>query len=448
MPLSMPKILFAICLFGLQSIVFAQNNAVENLTLSSALKIALENNYRIKLAEDRKDIATNNVSPGNAGMLPTISTGANYTRSSSNIRQEFSDASRAPIESNGARVENLNANITLNWVLFDGFRMFANNSRLKLLQLNSSDALQAAIQNTVASVSSAYYNIIQQQNKEKVLNEAVQLGIERLNLAKNKYEVGSGSKLEYLNAQVDLNTDKSNLLRQQALTKQAMIDLNLLLARNPRIYLSITDTILVNNTLTEPDFLNSALQQNIGLLLAKRNQEIAYQDMKMIRSNQYPQLAVITGYQLNDTRNGAGLFKRNYSGNLQGGLSASWLLYNGNNNNRLIQNQKITENINQLRTDSLKLEIEGNLYQQFVTYNNSLQLVELEVANQTIAKQNVSIANDRYKIGVATPLEFREAQRNLIATQSRLIEAYFQAKVAEIEIYRISNKPFPFMNAN
>jgi outer membrane protein TolC len=77
-----------------------------------------------------------------------------------------------------------------------------------------------------------------------------------------------------------------------------------------------------------------------------------------------------------------------------------------------------------------------------------LQLVELEVANQNIAKQNVSIANDRYKIGVATPLEFREAQRNLIATQSRLIEAYFQAKIAEIEIYRISNKPFPFMNAN
>jgi outer membrane protein len=428
--------------------LLAQNQATENLTLQSALKIALENNYRIKLADERKSIANNNVTPGNAGMLPTITTGTNFTRSLSNIRQEFSDGGRAPIVSNGARVENLNANITLNWVLFDGFRMFANNSRLKLLQQNSADALQAAIQNTVASVSSAYYNIIQQQNKERVLQEAVKLGEERLNLAKNKYEVGSGSKLEYFNAQVDLNTDKSNLLRQQALTKQAQIDLNLALARNPKTDFRITDTILVKNTLNEPEFLNSALQQNISLLLAKRNQELAYQDLKAIRSILYPQVALVSGYQINDTRNGAGLFKRNYSGNLQGGVTASWTLYNGNNNNRLIQNQKITESINKLRTDSLKLEIEGSLYQQFVIYNNALQLVELEVANQTIAKQNVSIANDRYKIGVATPLEFREAQRNLIATQSRLIEAYFQAKVAEIEIYRISNKPFPFMNAN
>jgi len=444
----MHKLLLFLLLLCFQLTLLAQNQASENLTLQSALKIALENNYRIKLADERKTIATNNVTLGNAGMLPTVTTGSNFTRSSSNIRQEFSDGARAPIVSSGARVENFNANITLNWVLFDGFRMFANNSRLKLLQQNSADALQAAIQNTVASVSSAYYNIIQQQNKERVLQEAVKLGEERFNLAKNKYEVGSGSKLEYLNAQVDLNTDRSNLIRQLALTKQAQIDLNLALARSPKIDFKITDTILVNNTLAESDFLNSALQQNISLLLAKRNQELAYQDLKVIRSNQYPQVALISGYQLNDTRNSAGLFKRNYSGNLQGGVTASWTLYNGNNNNRLIQNQKITESINQLRTDSLKLEIEGNLYQQFVTYNNALQLVELEVANQTIAKQNVSIANDRYKIGVATPLEFREAQRNLIATQSRLIEAYFQAKIAEIEIYRISNKPFPFMNAN
>ncbi len=444
----MHKLLLFLLILCSQLQLLAQNQAPENLTLQSALKIALENNYRIKLADERKTIANNNVTPGNAGMLPTVTTGSNFTRSSSSIRQEFSDGARAPIVSSGARIENFNANVTLNWVLFDGFRMFANNSRLKLLQQNSADAMQAAIQNTVASVSSAYYNIIQQQNKERVLQEAVKLGEERLNLAKNKYEVGSGSKLEYLNAQVDLNTDKSNLLRQLALTKQAQIDLNLALARSPKTDFRITDTILVNNSLTESEFLNNALQQNISLLFAKRNQELAYQDLKAIRSNQYPQVSLVSGYQINDTRNGAGLFKRNYSGNLQGGVTASWTLYNGNNNNRLIQNQKITESINQLRTDSLKLEIEGSLYQQFVTYNNALQLVELEVANLTIAKQNVSIANDRYKIGVATPLEFREAQRNLIATQSRLIEAYFQAKVAEIEIYRISNKPFPFMNAN
>jgi len=99
-----------------------------------------------------------------------------------------------------------------------------------------------------------------------------------------------------------------------------------------------------------------------------------------------------------------------------------------------------------LRTDSLWQELEADLYQAFVNYNNGLELLALEAANQEVAKQNVSIANDRYKIGVATSLEFREAQRNLIATQSRFIEASYQAKIAEIEIYRLSNTPYPFFS--
>jgi outer membrane protein len=42
------------------------------LTLKDAVEIALKNNYNIKLSQNNKTIAKNNVTLGNAGFLPVV----------------------------------------------------------------------------------------------------------------------------------------------------------------------------------------------------------------------------------------------------------------------------------------------------------------------------------------------------------------------------------------
>ena len=45
---------------------------------------------------------------------------------------------------------------------------------------------------------------------------------------------------------------------------------------------------------------------------------------------------------------------------------------------------------------------------------------------------------DRYQLGVSSALELREAQRNAVDAESRLLNAQFSTKAAEIELLRLS----------
>jgi outer membrane protein TolC len=57
---------------------------------------------------------------------------------------------------------------------------------------------------------------LQQQQQLTALDSTLVISDQRLeDLAKESFSIGKASKLEVLNTQVDLNTDKVNLLRQQ-----------------------------------------------------------------------------------------------------------------------------------------------------------------------------------------------------------------------------------------
>ena len=95
--------------------------------------------------------------------------------------------------------------------------------------------------------------------------------------------------------------------------------------------------------------------------------------------------------------------------------------------------------IAQDQEDNQRLQLQSALVQTYQTYQNNIRLLNLEVLNNQLANQNVDIAYDRYRIGNSTFVEFRDVQRNAINAQTRLIEAEFNAKAAEIELLRLSS---------
>ncbi|HSP40865.1 MAG TPA: TolC family protein, partial [Gillisia sp.] len=58
--------------------------AQELLTVEEAVKIALENNYQIRVAQNELEIDKAGVSIGNAGMLPTVGVAATNNNSIQN----------------------------------------------------------------------------------------------------------------------------------------------------------------------------------------------------------------------------------------------------------------------------------------------------------------------------------------------------------------------------
>src|SRR3546814_17730302 len=93
--------------------------------------------------------------------------------------------------------------------------MFTRCDQLKALKALGEADLKAAILSSVYEVVSGYFDLVQQQQLIKATQTAMELSAFRHQTAENRYQIGRASKLEVLAASVDLNTDKTNLLRHR-----------------------------------------------------------------------------------------------------------------------------------------------------------------------------------------------------------------------------------------
>ena len=194
---------------------FSQTKAQEIMTLESAVKLALENNYEIKIASNNSLIATTNVAIGNAGMLPTVAA----TITANNRIQNSSQTLQSGVVNalDNAKNNSLNYGVNLDWTVFDGFRMFARLDQLKELQKLGETQLKQTLLAKISALTTTYFDLVQQQQQLKALDSTIVISNQRLELAQNRFVIGKASKLEVLNAQVDLNTDQVALLRQKEL---------------------------------------------------------------------------------------------------------------------------------------------------------------------------------------------------------------------------------------
>jgi outer membrane protein len=428
--------LFTILWLRVGPIAFAQE--VGKLQLDVAVRVGLNNNFSIQVARMESEIAENNHHVGNAGMLPVLNLAGARTFSVQDL--DGRQASGNTIEVDGARANNLNLTATLNWTLFDGFRMFTTYERLAEMRELGAIQARAQIEIVVAQIIAAYYNLLIEQERLKVLESNIEISRQRLQIAQSKYEVGKGSKLEYLTAQVDLNADIAGVVRQEEAVVIARTLLNQLIQFDLDEVYTVDTTIPIDTQLLYADLLENAKMANVDLLIARQNFYVASLSAKEVKSDMMPNVVASVGYGYNRNINPAGFFVELQTRGLNYGLTASWNVFNGLNTQRNIQNAKIATDISQVRTKEVELRIETEIKNAYLRYQNSLRLLDLELENLSVARENSEIAFERYKLGVATPLELREAQRTTLTAESRKLDTEFATKMAEMDLYRISGK--------
>jgi outer membrane protein len=413
------------------------------LTLNEAIKISLENNFSIKIAKSNQQIAQNNNTQGNAGMLPTVTGSINKNYVVSGVTIGLFDPKLDPIERSGVQDNTGGIGVNAIWTLYDGMGMFIARDRLRELQKTTVTQLESNLESSISQVSNVYYDIIRQSRRVKNLKQGLAISNDRLKLSRDRYEVGQGSKVDYLSSQVDYNEDKAALIAQEQGLENSKISLNSLLVRNLQTDFSVSDTISSDKNLSLESLREATLKQNPLLVLADQNKKLAEIDLKLQKSAQLPQIDLVTGYNYNTLNNGAGgsqttksleRFAFNY------GIRASINIFDGYNQKRRIQNAKINQEITNLQEGDLRNQLNTALERTFLTYKNALELIKLETENYKIARQNIDIAFERYKVGNSTAYELREVQRNAVAAETRLIEAEFNAKITEIELLRLSSK--------
>ena len=414
--------------------------AQEVYSLKQCIETGLERNYSIRIIRNEQLISDNNATQGNAGYLPTIDLSGGFSGTVNNNRNKLSDGTTE--KENGVNSETGNIGLNVNWTVFDGFGIQAEYARLKELKKMGELDTRLTIEDFVATLSGEYYNMIRQYIRLRNLRSSLDLSRERVRIAEERYHIGSGSRMDLQQAQVDFNADSSNVLNQLEVVHTSRIRLNELMALdNIDEQIALKDSVIRPNIfLDEVDLWQSTLASNASLLIAQKNQTLSELDHKKVKSRDYPYVKLNAGYGYTANWYEVGATDLQQRLGLNYGLTVGLNLFDGFNRRRERRNARIQIENSQLKKQELELGLRADMSNLWMAYRNNLDLWSLEKENVIVALENHRIAIDRYKLGELSGIELREAQISLLEAEERQSIAEYSTKLCEISLLQLSGQ--------
>jgi outer membrane protein, adhesin transport system len=424
------------------------SSAQEMYDLSRAIITGLEQNFSVKVARNQQEIADNNYTKGNAGFLPAITTTNRIGGNVTSTAQNMNDGSQR--KTDGIHNTTGSAAVSMDMPLFRGFSIQTSWQRLNELKQMGELSTQMAMENLVARIVSEYYYHIQQLNLSDNMDYAVSLSRERARIDEERYLLGASSKLELLQSIVYLNADSSRLARQNEAILESAVRLKTLMSlENLEENILLEDTSIVYNPKLEyKELMESTLEYNTSLQIARKSQVISELDHKIIASRAYPYLNLFSGYNYNYRGYGSGTISdygelalnNQQTKTFNYGVTLGMDIFNGFNRRREKTNALIEVENRVYQLQEIEQEVKAELLTIYYAYENNLKLVHMEEQNLNVARENLEIALERYRLGALSGLELREVQKSLLDAEERLISIKFQTKLAEISLLQISGR--------
>jgi outer membrane protein TolC len=426
-------LLLLVLLFSQEKIA-AQNN----LSLKEAVTIAIQNSYDIKLVENNLSIAQNNNNYGVAGGLPTVTANGTNNNTLTTINQTFPDASRNTTRS-GVDGSTLNGGLSATMILFNGYRIAATKDRLESIQKQTEAALQVQMLNTSSTVMQQYYNVIRQLAFLKTIEKSIEASEQRVAIVKTRQELGVANQADLLQSSLDLNALLQAKQNQLLVLDQVKADLfNSMVVPANSNYL-FTDSIQVDQKMILSD-VESKMKAHPLLQSAQQLINVNQFLEKETKALMYPTLRANSGFNYNSNKSTAGFILLNESYGPFLGFNLSIPIYAGTANKRAYKNAQINTVNSKIQYDNTAQNLSTELFKTYQNYQNSIKQTPTEIQNYEMSDALLTLVMDRFKLGEATIVDVKQAQQSFETAGFRLTSLKFSAKIAEIELKRLSNQ--------
>ncbi len=429
------SLFFILCFVVLAN---TSTHAQKTLSLNEAIQTALKNSYDIQLVENNLAIAKNNNNIGVAGGLPTITNTTTNNNTLTTINQTFPDANRNTSR-NGVDGSTLNNGLNASMLLFNGYRVQATKSRLASLETQNKALLESQLLNTISTVMQQYYNVVRQQAFLKTIQKSIETSKQRLEIIETRQKIGVANQADFLQSNLDLNALLQAEQNQLLIIDQAKADLL------NTIVLPATTPVLINDSIKIDDqIMLSVVEEKM------KNHPLLQSAQQLINVNQfleketksltYPTLRASTGYNYNSNKSAAGFILLNESYGPFLGVNLSIPIYNGSANKRAIKNAAINTNNAKIQFQNTEQNLTTELFKTYQSYKNSLKQTPIEIQNFEMSQSLLDLVMQKYQLGQATMVDVKQAQQSFETAGFRLVSLRFSAKIAEIELKRLSNQ--------
>ena len=179
------------------------SKAQQALQLKEAIDIALKNSLDIALSQNRVTVDSIYNNYGVAGGLPLVTGSLSDNEQITSVNQKLNTG--VEIQRDNAAANSFAGNVTGSILLYNGGRVVATKKRLAQLQQQSMKLLNAQVQNVIADVSNAYYDVVRQQSYTKKIDRSIDAAKQRLDIVKTSQQVRLVSNDALFQSQIDLN---------------------------------------------------------------------------------------------------------------------------------------------------------------------------------------------------------------------------------------------------
>jgi len=428
------------------TLIITNSFAQQTLTLEDAIEKAINKSHQIAIIRNDKKIIDNNTQIGAAGILPniTISTGYSGSINNSNINLndflEFGE-NTSNIDANKAKSSNLSNSINLNYRLFKGFTGIYTLQKFSKQRKLAQENLRAQIENKILDIITLYYDLLNKENIYNVLLETYNVSLDRYKKSEEKYEYGAISKIEVLNAEVDLNTDLINFKESEDNLKSAKLNLNLEIGTtNTQEIYKLEKDFIFNSSLNIDTLKYLTYINNSSIIISNLNFLIAKQNLKLSKSNFSPSVDFFTSYSYNSMKSETSFISEQEDYGFVGGISVELPIFTSSIKRSQFKNAKIDIDSKQHQLNYIQESIITSLINTFYSYQSNLEKIQLQKRNLNTYEVNFEKSRELYQIGQLNSIQFRESQNNLSRFRINYSSSLFQAKIQEYILYQLSGQ--------
>jgi outer membrane protein len=429
----MSRIVFLFWLF-----LITANVSAQQLTLDTAIAIALKNSPGLMIYKNNIDIAGLNNSYGMAGGLPSVQVNSTGTEQFTSLEQKYSNPLNNKSSTN-ANSASVTAGLAASMPLYSGGSIVNEKKRLDVVVTQTKLQYTSRAQAVIYGVMLKYYDIVRQQGYAKTLEASINASQQRLNIVKQQQSVGVANDADLFQSQVDLNTQTQSLIAQQLIIDQDKTDLLALMILNPDSTIAVKDTIIVDKDIKLDSVMNEALQNPD--IQAAYEQIRNYQFLEKETSAQrYPSVVANLGYNFSRTTNPQGFNILNQAYGPYVGLGLTIPIFNGGIYKRQEQIAGINVNTAKLQRDTLMQGVQASVVKNWQAYLNNLKQLETAKQNFELSQKLLNLVLMRFQYKVATIVDVTLAQQSFESAGFQLVNVSYAAKTAEIQLRRLANQ--------
>ena len=420
--------------------IFGAVDAQNSISLEKILAITIKENIDIKIKTTELDQVKNYEKVGVLGVLPKIKVNGAASGNTGSSSIEFATEDFPEINDADSESKSINGNVEISYSLFGGLASVYTYQKLKKQSDLKSTELFMKIEQVLLNTAKQYYDIAYLQEENKILYELLEVSKERYSRVKIQNEFGNASKLDLLAAEIDLNKDSVNVMSSDYELKAAKERLNQTLNRDLSTDYAVESYVEINKDLNYSELLDLTNQNNNNILFHQYLIEISRKDKKINNTSIFPSVSVSAQYGYNQNESNTSIILDQSNTGLTGFVNLSWDIFDAMARKRIAQNTQIEIESNELKLEAIKKEIQKEFNVTYQQYENNIKLIEIETRNNEASERFFQRAKNQFFQGQLSRSDFRLAQVDLSISKNRLNQSLFKAKIAELNLYRLSGK--------